>query len=104
MHPPPPPPPEKKNQLLLSEPGNGPLLGAFDRPVGPRGYVKSKHCIIPKECFGVTSKFCFILDPQIPNFYFANLDTDPFFGLVISRSASGLRLIKKLNKTKISKN
>ena len=49
--------------------------------------------------FWVTCKFCFIQDPQIPNFYFVNLKTDLFFRLFWACWAFSLPQIKKLHET-----
>ena len=46
----------------------------------------------------MTFKFCFLQEIRVPNFYFANLE---FWQAC---RASGLPQIKKLDKTKISKN
>ena len=34
------------------------------------------------ECFWVTFKLCLIQDPQIPNFYLANLETEHFLRIL----------------------
>ena len=63
--------------------------------------IKKLHNI-KNLCLMVTFKSCFMQDPQIPNFYLTNLKTDPFLDFWRARRASGLRRIKKLNKTKSS--
>ena len=69
------------SQLLFSEPGNGPLLLAFDEPEGALGLCRVKKLHYTKsKFFWVTCKSCFMQEPKIPKFYFANLKTDPFSG------------------------
>ena len=64
---------------------------AFDEPVAPRGCIKSKSCLRLKvNVFLVTFKSCFMQDPQTPNCYLANLDTEPFLGALCNNYSATL--------------
>ena len=51
------------------------------------------------KCLMVTFNSCFIQDPQIPNFYLANLKTDVFLKIFTGPWAPGLHQIKKMHNT-----
>ena len=46
-------------------------------------------------CFWVTLKFCFMQDTRIPNYYFANLETQPIWGIL--KSTLGLQAASNQN-------